>query len=43
MEKDTKTICRNVSNMMNINMYSLFGTEDALIDTVAKKELLLRE
>jgi len=30
-------------DMMNINSYSLFGTEDSLMDMVAKREFLLKE
>jgi hypothetical protein len=30
-------------NTMNINAFSLFGTEDSLMDAVATEEILLRE
>lgn len=29
-------------NMMNINAFSLFGTEDSLIETIAVSEILLK-
>ena len=30
-------------DLMNINAYSLFGSEDSLVRTVARRELLFRD
>lgn len=34
---------RAIASTMNINAFSLFGSEDSLMDTIATSEIFLRE